>query len=387
MQTEPRTGLLELLLGGELGDGGSTEVRTSGDRLIWGVAARRAAVPNLTRAVGPLLQGLTPSALQEYLAKVDVRREEVRTCRLPPAASAAATNSPPDTVTQLARHCLSRNRACRCSVMQVLLTLYANMAERFTSEPDNEAEEGSEATAGAGAAAGVGGSRQLDAAALDADAAFAAALARLQEQQELAAEDPAVAHLAQLAAQHAGVLDAMQQTVALAASVRVAAELQQRLADFDAAVAAGNYSEAAWIAVELDKAVLAVPGSEETAAAVAARAQPLQQQLLQGVYAYCSIDLGSRLPVLLPSAADEQQQQQPGQQGLTRAAGGSGAASTSSTGGEGPGGAAMSASAAVLAEIWRALAVFGLLPQALQQLATYFLEQSVAPILASGESA
>jgi hypothetical protein len=85
--------------------------------------------------------------------------------------------------------------------MQVLLTLYANVAERFTSEPDNEAEEGSEATAGAGAAAGVGGSRQLDAAALDADAAFAAALARLQEQQELAAEDPAVAHLAQLAAQ------------------------------------------------------------------------------------------------------------------------------------------------------------------------------------------
>jgi hypothetical protein len=272
--------------------------------------------------------------------------------------------------------------------MQVLLTLYANVAERFSSEPEDDADEGSEAAAAAGATAAGGGSgsRQLDAAALDADAAFAAVLARLQEQQELAAGDPAVVQLAQLAVQHAGVLDAMQQTVALAASVRVAAELQQRLADFDAAVAAGSYSGAAWTAVELDKAVQAVPGSEETAAAVAARAQPLQQQLLQGIYAYCSIDLGSRLPVLLPSTTDEQQQQE-GQQGLTRAAGGSGAASTTSTCGEGPGGAATSASAAVLAEIWRALQVFGLLPQALQQLATYFLEQSIAPILASGENA
>ena len=386
MQTETRSGLLELLLGQGLGDGGSTEVRTSGDRLIWGVAAPRAPVPNLSRGLWPLLQGVTPSELQEYLAKVDVRREEVRTSRLalalPPRPTRRCLRQ------KLARPCISLNHACRRSLMQVLLTLYANVAERFSSEPEDDADEGSEAAAAAGATAAGGGSgsRQLDAAALDADAAFAAVLARLQEQQELAAGDPAVAQLAQLAVQHAGVLDAMQQTVALAASVRVAAELQQRLADFDAAVAAGSYSGAAWTAVELDKAVQAVPGSEETAAAVAARAQPLQQQLLQGIYAYCSIDLGSRLPVLLPSTTDEQQQQE-GQQGLTRAAGGSGAASTSSTGGEGPGGAAMSASAAVLAEIWRALAVFGLLPQALQQLATYFLEQSVAPILASGESA
>lgn len=40
--------------------------------------------------------------------------------------------------------------------------------------------------------------------------------------------------------------------------------------------------------------------------------------------------------------------------------------------------------AAMLAEIWKALAVFGLLPQALGQLAAHFMEHSVAPILASG---
>lgn len=247
---------------------------------------------------------------------------------------------------------------------QVLLTLYATVAERMAPEADGGGE-------GEGEAAGA--ARRLEAAALVADAAFSSALAQLQGEAHavLAAEDPSVAHLAHLAAQHAAVVAAMQETVAAAASVRVAAELHQRLADFDAAVASGSYSEAAWVALELQKAVQAVSGSEETAAAVEARVGPLQQQLLKGVYGCCAVDPGSRMPVLIPSAAGPGA----GDQGQPRPA-----ASGASTGSA----AATAATAAVLAEIWKALEVFGLLPQALQQLAAYFIEHSVLPILASG---
>lgn len=227
----------------------------------------------------------------------------------------------------------------------MLLTLYAAVVERFAGGEDAE-EEGGDAAAGTAPQA-------VDAAALEAASAFAASLAALAEQGGDGSEGGgAVAQLAALAQQHAAVLGAMQETAALAASVRVAAELHQRLADFDAAVAGGSYSEAAWIAVELQKAVQAVPDSADTAAAVAACVEPLQQQLQGAVYGCCAVDPASRLPVLLP------------------AGGGAGTAGT----------------AAVLAEVWRALQVFGLLPQALQQLAAYVMEHSVAPILASGKA-
>lgn len=207
----------------------------------------------------------------------------------------------------------------RLTTHQVLLTLYAAVAERFAADDEEEAEEGSAAR-----------QAQPDAAAAESAAAFAASLAALQQQQ---GDDASIAQLAALAQQHAAVLAAIQETAAMAASVRVAAELQQRLADFDAALAAGTYSEAAWIAVELQKGVAAVPGSDDMAAAVAARVEPLQQQLLAGVYGCCRIDPASRLPALIPSPAG------------------------SGEGGEAARGGSTEASAAMLAEIWRALQV------------------------------
>ena len=70
---------------------------------------------NLTPC-GALLQGLTPSALQEYLAKVDVRREEVRTSRLLPALPPPRLPThPPPPDTQLALlTVLAAAPSCRC---------------------------------------------------------------------------------------------------------------------------------------------------------------------------------------------------------------------------------------------------------------------------------
>ncbi len=94
---------------------------------------------------------------------------------------------------------------------------------------------------------------------------------------------------------------------------------------------------------------------------MAARAEPLQQQLLAGVYSCWGVEPATRLPTLAaaPPAAEQAQQAQQG-------------------------GGDTSAAVAMLAEIWKALAVFGLLPQALGQLAAHFMEHSIAPILASG---
>jgi hypothetical protein len=178
-----------------------------------------------------------------------------------------------------------------------------------------------------------------------------------------------VAQLAALAAQLSAVLASAQETAAAAASVRVAAELHQRLADFDAAAAAGSYLEAAWIALELQKAVQAVPGSEETAAAVEARVQPLKQQLLEGIWSCWSIDPASRMPVLLPLLTE----------GADAAGGGHTASGDASAGTAGAAGTATQ-----LAEAWKALRVLGLLEQALGQAAAFVLEHSVQPILASG---
>lgn len=144
----------------------------------------------------------------------------------------------------------------KCATHQVLLTLYATVAERYAGD-----DAGGEEEAGEGGAAQPAGAPT--AAELEAATAFSASLAALAAQEEAAGQGGStISQLAALAAQHAAVLQAMHETAQLAASVRVAAELQQRLADFDAAYAAGSYSEAAWIAVELQKGVAAVPGAQ-----------------------------------------------------------------------------------------------------------------------------
>ena len=193
---------------------------------------------------------------------MDVRREEVRrtwpaTAEPPPVpplrtvpASTAWLVVPADQ--------LANPPHPKCATHQVLLTLYATVAERYAGD-----DAGGEEEAGEGGTAQAAGAGAPTAAELEAATAFSASLAALAAQQEAAGQGGGtISQLAALAAQHAAVLQAMHETAQLAASVRVAAELQQRLADFDAAYAAGSYSEAAWIAVELQKGVAAVPGAQ-----------------------------------------------------------------------------------------------------------------------------
>lgn len=210
-----------------------------------------------------LAQGLTSGALQEALQKVDVRREEVRrpTRRHrpePPLPSKLACRQPgPLPHLRAEPHTTSHPRPG-----QVLLTLYATVAERYAGDEEGD-EEGTGAAEGGAArpAAAAAGPTTEE---LEAAAAFSSSLAALAAEEEAAGQGGgAISQLAALAAQHAAVLQAMHETAQLAASVRVAAELQQRLADFDAAYAAGSYSEAAWIAVELQKGVAAVPGGQQ----------------------------------------------------------------------------------------------------------------------------
>ncbi|GAB4812978.1 hypothetical protein N2152v2_000024 [Parachlorella kessleri] len=192
------------------------------------------------RAAG---EGLSAAALQEQLHKVEVRREEV------------------------------------------LLTLYANIVERW---PATDAD-GEEPASDGGAAAAAGPPLELD-------AAFCSTLATLQDQ-GLAGDDDALAQILALAAQQAAVCAQLQQTLAAADGIRLSAEFQQRLADFDALAGQGSYTEAAWTALELQRACQALPPAEQ-AQQVAARVEPFTQHLQQLVYSLVAVDPASRMPRL-----------------------------------------------------------------------------------------
>lgn len=228
-------------------------------------------------------QGVTASALQECLTKLDVRKEEA------------------------------------------LLTLFASAAEHFSTD---------------GAAAGP--ALDQDADALASELSCSTALASLQARG--LAQDEASAHVAALAGQHAEVCSGLQVTLEAAGGVRVAAELQQRLADYDAHVAAGSYTEAAWTGMELEKACAAAPELEGMAAAVEGRIHPLRQYLITAAPQYLPPDAATHVLTAPPPPEH---------------------------------------TAAALAEIWRAAEVLGVLLQALQTLATHAVEHSVKPILAA----
>lgn len=110
---------------------------------------------------------------------------------------------------------------------QVLLTLYANIVERWPAAYDED-EQGEPAP-------------PPDAATLESDAAFCSSLSSLGERG--LAEEPAMAAILAAAGQHAAVCEQLRQALEAAGSVRVTAELQQRLADFNALAAQG-----AWVA-------------------------------------------------------------------------------------------------------------------------------------------
>lgn len=80
---------LDLLLGPAGEDASGEEVRESADRSPIAMRqSKNTLLPHYPGDRRTLLQGLTASALQEYLHKVDIRREEVRT--LSPAVETAA---------------------------------------------------------------------------------------------------------------------------------------------------------------------------------------------------------------------------------------------------------------------------------------------------------
>lgn len=104
----------------------------------------------------------------------------------------------------------------------MLLTLYANIVERWGGGAGDE--EGA-----AAASSSPGG--------LEADAAFCASLAGLLDRG--LAEEAALAEVVGAAAQHAEACAQLRATLEAAGGIRLTAELQQRLADFEALAAQG----------------------------------------------------------------------------------------------------------------------------------------------------
>eukprot|EP00887_Chlorella_sp_A99_P003530 scaffold7.g3530.t1 len=254
-------------------------------------------------------EGLTSAALQELLHKVDVRKEEV------------------------------------------LLTLYALVGERLAAEAEPLPSPSGDAAVPA-----------VDAPALEEDAAFSSALASLHERGLV--EDAAAAQVVALAAQHTQLCTALHVATAAAAAARASAQLQQRLAELDAAVAEGRYAAAAQLAVELQDAVqasdtaaaaaaAAAGGGDGSAAAAAAadawqqveaRVGPLRQQLLDAVGRLVELDPSTHLPRPAGESAE---------------------------------------AVAALQEAWQGQRLLGLLPQGLTSLANLVLSQCVRSILAA----
>ncbi len=125
-------------------------------------------------------------------------------------------------------YCQAKGNTRLPCLLQVLLTLYANIVERWPATDADSEEPASDG--GAAAAAGP---------ALELDAAFCSTLATLQDQ-GLAGDDDALAQILALAAQQAAVCAQLQQTLAAADGIRLSAEFQQRLADFDALAGQGG---------------------------------------------------------------------------------------------------------------------------------------------------
>ena len=219
--------------------------------------------------------------------------------------------------------------------MQVLLTLFALVGERFP--PAGEEGEGEVPP---------------DAASLAADLAFSSALAGLHERGLV--EDEPTSQVVSLAAEHAQLCAALQEVQDAAGAARLAAQLQQRLAELDSHLAAGRYAQAAEVGVALEAAVQADPVSAagDALQQVEARLGPLRGQLLAALGVLVAVDPSTHLPLAVGPD------------------GGSGAAE--------PAGAP----AAALQDVWAALSTLGLLSQGLQGLAALTLTQCVRPILA-----
>lgn len=210
---------------------------------------------------------------------------------------------------------------------QVLLTLFAIVAERFPAS--NDGDEGGSAVPEE----------------LQAGADLSSALAALQGR---GLADDATQQLTSLAAQHAVLCVQLQEVEAAATAARMAAQLRQRLASLDEALAAGRWAEAAEGGVALRDALASDPGSSsEALSAVEARLKPLQQRLLAAVPQLVCVDVATHLPAVAA-----------------------------------PKGAAPADAAAGLLEVWRGLAAVGQLQAGLAALAELLLQSCVRPVLA-----
>lgn len=182
---------------------------------------------------------------------------------------------------------------------------------------------------------------------LATEAAYAAAAASLADR-GLTEGNDALAHAAAVAAQHAGVVSQLQHALAAVSEVGAVARLQQRLAEYDALVAQGAFTDGAYIILELETAAAGVAGAEAIAAAIDERIRLFRDYVISAPPQYLTIDPTTYLPALIPPA------QQTG---------------------------------AALAQVWDAAAALGVLPQALTNLSTSMVENCIKPILTTSTTA
>jgi hypothetical protein len=177
---------------------------------------------------------------------------------------------------------------------------------------------------------------------LAAEAACAGALSSLQDRGLVAEGDELLAQTAATAAQHAGVVSQLQTTLASINEVGAIASLQQRLGQYDTMVSHGAFSDAATLLLQLQQDVSTVAGTETTAAAVEERMQLFKDYVTSAPPQYLVLDPASHIPTLIP----------PVQQ-------------------TGP----------ALAQVWQAAALLNVLPDSLQNISVFIVENCVKPII------
>lgn len=177
---------------------------------------------------------------------------------------------------------------------------------------------------------------------LAAEAACAAALSTIQDRGLVPEGDEALSQTAATAAQHADVVAQLQNTLASINEIGAIAGLQQRLGHYDTMVSQGAFSDAVGLLLQLQHDVSTVAGAEFIAEAVAERMQLFKDYVISAPPQYLVLDPASHVPALMPPA------QQTG---------------------------------AALAQVWQAAAALHVLPDSLQNLSTFLVENCVKAII------
>ncbi|KAG7674526.1 hypothetical protein Ndes2526B_g05259 [Nannochloris sp. 'desiccata'] len=180
------------------------------------------------------------------------------------------------------------------------------------------------------------------AATLAAEAGCAAALSSLQDRGLVPEGDDLLAQTVATAAQHTDVVAQLQNTLASISEVGAIAGLQQRLSHYDTLVSQGAFCDAAGVLLQLQQDVSTVAGAESTGTAVEERMQLFKEYVISAPPQYLVLDPASHIPALIPP--------------------------TQQTG-------------AALAQVWQAAAALGVLPNSLQNLSTFIVDNCVKAII------